>query len=328
MRVRRVPALLIGLLALVVAPVAVVPAAQAADTGTLSVRVVDWNGDPMPGQISVIGVDDQGLGTHQTTQTASYDVALEPGSYGVLSLSGWGGFLCAGVAPCDYYAVVSGVQKPDGTVQVVSGQTTNVTIRADYPVVLQGKGQIGKPLVLDYSEGMDTLQDYLGTYGGGAYHPTVTWLANGAPINGQSGDSLTPTGAQAGAAISATLEYTGMGKTAFEQIAGGALPPVATDSVTVKKIPTKTFALLFVSSIPSDRQARVRIEVTAKEQIVTGKVKVTAAGVSKTAALHNGTARVLLPKLKPGKYPVQATYLGSKAFKASTAKSKVLTITK
>jgi hypothetical protein len=317
---------LLAALALTVAATLTSTAAQAAPgDGTLTVTLVDENGDPMPGAIAVLA----GAGAVASSQALSTSTfALPPGAYGVLASTPWGGMLCAGVDECDYLSVLSGASPPNGDVTVVAGQDTPVTLTATYPAKLVGTGRIGSPLSVDYSDSMDDMLDYFGSVAGVTLLPTVTWLRNGTPIAGAEGNDYTPVGADVGTAVSARLAYTGYALTQFQMVTGEPVTPRTTNAIRVSKVPTRTFAILSNPVVRAGNHGKVRVEVTAKNLVVTGRVTVTLGDWSQTRTLRNGTTRVLLPALKPGKYTVGARFLGSQAYAPSKGGNRTLTVTR
>lgn len=300
------------------------PAEAAPVNGTISITLVDENGDPMPGSIDVYSADGS---VGMTVQgVATREESVPPGSYGVMVFSPWGGMQCAGIAPCDYSIVLGSSVGPDGSVVVASGETTEITIRGEAPATLTGSGRVGSPLTLAYSSGMTNLLDYLDVVVG-AYYPTVTWLRDGAPIGGVDATTYVPVAADAGTEVSVRLSYTGAAQMVFATVNGGPVEPRTTDAVLVKRIPTKTYALISNPTIRSGSRGKVRIEVTASGQVVTGKVTVGVGSWSQTRSLINGSARVLLPRLPAGRHSVTASFLGSSTYPPSTAKPKTLTVT-
>lgn len=322
MRLARVVCVLLALIGLTSPSLLSVPA-QAADTGTLSVTVVDWNGDPMAGQIFALNAAT--FRNIPAPAGAVYDIELPVGDYAVLSFSPWGGFSCAGVTTCGYAPLTGDTTTIDGSVAVVAGKTTTVTIRGETPVTITGRGQVGQPLTAHYSAGLASMLEYVGVLGGEIY-ADVAWKSDGKTIAGASGPTYTPTAAESGSKVSVELSYTGLSQTYFSLASGGPVPPVDSNSIAIRKIPTSSFALLLASPIPPTGRGRVRVEVTAAKQVVAGRVKITAAGTSRVVALRNGTARTTLPKLAPGRYPITCRYLGTSGFAASKAKTIVLTV--
>ncbi|MEP9362962.1 Ig-like domain-containing protein [Nocardioides sp. CN2-186] len=308
--------------------VAVTPAQAAPGDGTLKITVVDEHGDPAPGSLSLYNSGGL-LGIGAATQVSDYSLSTPPGSYGVLSLTPWGGMVCAGVDRCDYYALSSGTAAPNGTVQVVAGQTTTVVIEGRQPVRMPRSARVGKPLELQLSPGFQTLVDYFDAVGGGSFYtPAVTWLRDGHAIAEADGFDYVPTTADAGHSLVARLAYSGIAASQFETLTGAPVEPRQTGSVKVSKVPSKAYVRLSRSTISSGHQAVVRVDATAPGQVLDGKAEVSIGSWSQTKALRNGVARFRTPPLKPGTYDVKATYLGSATYSPSVARKKVLTVTK
>lgn len=299
------------------------PAGAVLDEGTLSVTVVDELGNPMPGSLLLVSTDDDLNAEFPASST--FERSLPPGSYGIFSLSPWGGLSCAGIANCA--SVLAGVPAvPDGSVVVTSGATTDITLHGTVPATLSGSARIGSPLTVTYSAGMQGLIDYIGQVAGGAYVPTISWLRDGVPIPGAIGTYI-PVGADAGTHLSARLEYVGAAQATFASLSGAPVGPRTTNAVEVGLIATKTYAILANPTIKNGSRGKVRIELTAPGAIVTGKVTVGVGSWSQTRSLINASVRVLLPKLPAGKHTVKARFLGNPNYAPSTAKPRTLTVT-
>ena len=308
---------------LVLALATLVPA-HAAGTGTLSVTVVDEHGAPMPGQIMLL--DSVGLGAEQVPAASTATFDLPPGEYGVVSVSPWGGMLCAGVVQCSYVPLAGGATAVDGSVTVTEGATTRVRIRGEEPMSLTGPATVGRTLSIAWSPGMATLVEYFSLAAGGVYSPTVQWLRDGAPVADATEDSYRLDAADAGRTISARVAYPPAAAAQFQMITGQPVTARTTPGLRVAKVATKAYAVVVDPAIRATQQGRVRVEVTAPNQIVTGKVTVTVGSRSQTRQLRNGSARVLLPQLAPGRYPVTARYLGTSVYAPSTAKARSITV--
>jgi hypothetical protein len=327
---RGIRAGLLGLLAassLAIAALPAAPAAEAApDKGTIHVTVFDENGDPMTGAIWVFASDG---GAYYATTLADYTTSVHPGSYGVMSLSPWGGMLCAGLDPCDYTAIFetgTGVAPTDGTVQVVSGQTTEVSLHAVYPVTLLGQGLVGKPLRVKLSDDMQRLLDNAPSIFGPDMTPTVTWSRDGTTIVGADDFDYTPTAKDVGHDVAAVLSYDGLARSQWQRTTDGSVPDRPAGKIHVTGVPTKAYVTLPHASIEAGQRGGVRVEVTAPNAIVTGKVTLSVGSWKVTQPLRNGTARARLPLLAPGSYAVHASYRGDGIYNSSTAKPKTLTV--
>lgn len=313
-------------LVLALGVLAVVPPAVAAGTGTISVTMVDENGDPTPGMIQVISASGDYQPIQQQTSSTSMDLA--PGAYGVVTLTPWGGMRCVGFERCDYYSVVTRTLLPDGSLTLQEGQQRNLELAAEFPATIAGTARPGSLLRLDWSSGMADMLDYLGGVGGTGFRPDVQWLRNGQAIEGATNETYTPVGADAGSKLSARLQYSGVALAQFQMLSGTLVEPRTTDAVSVSKVPVKAFLMLARPTVPATRQGVARVEVTSKGLVVTGKVTITMGSWTTTKALRNGGARVLLPQVKSGRYVVRAQYVGTRVYAPSKVKSKTLTVTK
>lgn len=321
---RAASALVLALVSALAITLGGAPARAAAGDGTLTVTLVDEHGDPMPGIIYLTSGPGF-VNSQQGSATATF--SQQPGTYAVFAMTAWGGMLCAGMATCDYFAVLGGTPELDGSVVVTAGKDTAVTLTGTEPVALTGPGKVGASLTVDYSPGMDRLLGYLGGVGGPSLAPGVTWLRDGTPIAGETSSTYVPRPTDAGKDLAARIAYTGLALAQFELVSGGKpVTPRTTNAIRVSKVATKTFAILSNPVVRAGRQGKVRVEVTATNQVVTGTVTATLGDWSQTRTLRNGTARFLLPALKPGRYAVGARYLGSPTYQASTAASRTLTV--
>ncbi|CAM3412822.1 Ig-like domain repeat protein [Nocardioides dubius] len=159
-----------------------------------------------------------------------------------------------------------------------------------------------------------------GTFSG---EPTISyeWLANGAPIAGATGTTLTLTSAHVGKKI------------AFRTVA------TADDEVQTSDSPaTATVAALAVASKTTIAKPKVKkktvaitVKVTRSGGTPTGKVKITVKRGSKTVynksvTLKKGVAKITIKKLKKGKHKVSASYAGDSRSKPSSAKAQTFKI--
>lgn len=321
---RRLGTALAGL-ALVAGGLVATPPAYAAGTGTLTVKLVDERGQAVAGALSVIGADGA-IVERPDPGSATYRFTLPQGSYAVGVISTWAGLLCDGLDGCDYFAIMTGAARPDGTVRVREGRTTTVVLEGDKPARVTGTPTVGSELRLEWSRGMRGLIDSLGTLSGGALAPRVQWLRNGDPIDGETDLTYRPTAGDVGATIAARIAYAEGLQDQVETIAGAPADPRTVRGVEIRKVRTRAFTGLADPTVPAGRQGKVRVDVTAADAIVTGRVRVEVGGWSKVVALRNGGARVLLPVLPRGRHTVAASYLGSAVYAPSKAKPKQLTI--
>lgn len=299
--------------------------AEAPGTGQLAVAVLDMSGSPALGSIQVL--DSTGNSVASAPGVTSRTFELAPGTYAVVVATPWGGFMCAGLNPCDYNGILLRTVLANGSLTVSAGNTRTVTVQEQPPAEVVGTPQVGSTLVIAYSESLRQLLNVLAG-GGGTARPTVEWLRDGTPIAGATGETYVPTGADAGRGIAARLSYTGVGLTYMMQLTGGTpIPPVTTSPVSATKRPTKAYVRMIRDHITVRQRGVVRVDVTAPNTIVTGKVKVTVGDWTQTRPLRNGRVAVQLPALGPGRYVVHATYLGTAAYKPAEAKAKTLTVT-
>lgn len=321
MRSRR----LVAVLALSLATLGLATPSEAADTGTLTVTVVDEHGDPMPGQLGVLAP--AGGGTPGGIAISTLTSDLPPGEYAVVSMTPWGGMQCAGMTDCTYTALLGGAVDTDGAVTVRAGETTQVRIEGRTPLRVAGPARVGKRLSVTWSPGMQTLVELFGMSGAGLA-PQVQWLRDGTPIAGATGPTYRAVGADAGRTLSARATYSDLARAQLEMMSGQPVTPRTSNRLEVGKVKTEAFATLGDSTIPAGRQGRVRVDVTAPGQIVTGRVRLTIGDWTRTASLRNGSARFVLPALTAGRYTVRAAYLGSSVYEAAQAKAKTLTVTR
>ncbi len=102
-------------------------------------------------------------------------------------------------------------------------------------------------------------------------------------------------------------------------------------TLKVKKASAKARLVLVRSKVARTAKAKVKVTVsvaglarpTGKVRIYDGKKKLRTITLS---AKHRGTITVKLPRLKPGKHTIRATYSGSSQVKKATTPKKVLTV--
>lgn len=318
--------------ALLVPIVASGPAAVAADdpTGTAVVKLVDAAGKPVTGQTQLMsvasGTSDQPPGA--LTAPGTYTFAdLPVGGYGVFSMSPWGGLACAGISPCDYFMLAGapGARTVTAAITVKDSATTVLTVRLPEPGAITGSAVVGKPLTLQWSTTMTNLLAVFGMAGAGA-SPVVQWLRNGAVIPGATGTSYTTTGQDAGRVVSARLSYPTPGMWA---LMGVDASPRLVAGRKITKSASRTTVDVFRKKVVRGRSPGVRIDVTAGDLPATGKVTIKIGKRTYTKTLRNGSARVPVPgTLKPGRYKVVATYLGSASYSASKGTGRFTVVRK
>ena len=330
MHPRRLVAAAVALAAATTAALTATPAqADPGAGGTVSVTVVDENGDPMLGSITIVGAGTGGAYYAAASAVSSLEESVPPGSYKVVSISPWGGILCAGVTPCDYSAPWTGNPdyQPDGTLVVESGQTTSVSLRAENPAALTGTGKVGSVVRVTWSPGLQALTDWLTWEGVASFGPQVTWLRDGLPVSGATGDTYAVALTDVGTQISAEVGYDA-GQPFVTDISGAPVDPIDVGPIEVPRVATQAFVLLFTPSVAAGTRGRVRVEVTSPGQLLGGKVTVKVGTWSRTRTLINGGAGVLLPRLPVGRHAVTAHYRGTAFYAPSTAKPRTLSVTR
>lgn len=320
---------LLAALALAASGALTATAATAAEPllGDLTVTMLDDAGDPAGGVIQIVGTDGDTVENQPGVSTHTF--SLPEGTYGVMGVTPWGGVVCGGLESCDYVGVVAGQVPLDGDVVVTPGGSVSVTLRSVAPARIAGKRLVGSALSVDYSDGMEQMLTLFGSTPGSGVEPSITWLRNGKAIPGATDSTYVPTGADTGKAIAARLGYEGLGLAYMQQVVGaGPIDPVTTAAVSVRKKSAKTFIRMVRDEITTKQRGVVRVDVTAPNAIVTGRVKVTVGTWSETRTLRNGRVAIRLPAYGPGTYVVRASYLGSSEYKPSSAKAKKLTVTR
>jgi len=138
----------------------------------------------------------------------------------------------------------------------------------------------------------------------GAYHPTadtvaIQWLRDGVPIDGATGPSYQLVNLDLGSRISARVTVSRAGYT-----------DLSVDSPSTARI--RTDPRIRVQTQRLQHKVKVTVTVSAPGlDVVDGVVVVRLAGVAQIATLRNGTARVVLDDLPPGKRTMTIRYAGS-----------------
>ncbi|WP_036570836.1 CHAP domain-containing protein [Nocardioides sp. URHA0032] len=138
----------------------------------------------------------------------------------------------------------------------------------------------------------------------GAYHPTadtvaIQWLRDGVPIDGATGPSYQLINLDLGSRISARVTVSRAGYT-----------DLSVDSPSTARI--RTDPRIRVQTQRLQHKVKVTVTVSAPGlDVVDGVVVVRLAGVAQIATLRNGTARVVLDDLPPGKRTMTIRYAGS-----------------
>jgi hypothetical protein len=195
----------------------------------------------------------------------------------------------------------------------VSGENIAIVatkmLRAELPQIT-GQTQVG-----------GVLTGTPGTFSAEPDEITSRWLANGSPVPGATGTTLTLTPALAGKRI--TYESTAT-KTGAETVTSRS---VATTAVKAKATPkTATKTQIKVNKKATRKQAgQLTATITAAKAKPQGKVRATLKipGVKKAKKFTKkvnaqGKAKIKLPKAKKkGQYKITVQYLGNKNFKTS-----------
>lgn len=174
-------------------------------------------------------------------------------------------------------------------------------LRADLPTV-SGSSRVGS-----------TLTGVAGTFSDDPDDVTSQWLADGVPISGATGETLTVTNALAGKAITYESTATKSGQDTISS---------SSDPVTV---PRNAVLSVAAAKASYGKSSAVSVTVTG----ATGKVTATLDGKSMgTKTLAGGKASFAVPKAtKPGKHTLKASYAGSASVSAG-AKTATLTVAK
>lgn len=205
-----------------------------------------------------------------------------------------------------------------------ASKVSHLAIASDYGYVVQSKVMTisGSTLAGTAKQGQ-TLTGTPATFSGG---PEVTheWLANGTPIAGATGTTLTLGTAQVGKKIS------------FRSIATKGAETLTSDSplsatvapATVPKVASKT---TIAKPKVKKKTVAITVKVTRSGGTPTGKVKITVKRGSKTVynksvTLKKGVAKITIKKLKKGKHKVSASYAGDSRSKPSSAKAQTFKI--
>lgn len=179
--------------------------AQAARTdaqGTLAVKLLDDRGRPTKGAVYLVSADGS---ADRVLKVSQVQVPLDPGSYGVLAFTPWGGTQCAALSPCSSVKVELGQVVPDGSLLVTAATTTSVTLRAAPPATVAGAARPGRAVRLVWSPTMKGPVKLLGSLG-----PRVQWLRSGKVVRGATGTRYVVSAADVGKRLSARMTYPAM----------------------------------------------------------------------------------------------------------------------
>lgn len=291
--------------------------AQAADTATITVNVVDQFGQPTA--VAIEAFDHAGNsyfdsigGSVQPILATHVFHALPADGYSFLSIGPWSGVECFGIAPC---GIGSGVYTP--VVTVTEGGTASYTAHVTMPTATGGPA-VGTPLSIQTSPGYQLMQGLAVAQTHVSADHTQQWVRGTSDIPAANGTSYVTVPADGGQQLAARLTPSPAVSAVFAG-AGYVVPPFTTRPVAVAKNATKTKAS-FVHGV-------IKVKVKSAPGVVPdGKVKLSLGTFKTKAKLKKGKASVALPhSLKPGTYTLKVTYPGSTAFEKS--KSKKVTIT-
>lgn len=336
---------LIGLAAagaLIISPLAAAGPANAVDPGNgiISVKVVDELGQPVTGMVSLIpsgggepitlGLVEDPDGDYAPPVAASSFVEEIPaGTYGAMVMGGWAGITCVGLTTCSATALMGlgGGAMPlgAGTFTVGEGGTTQLPITVASPK-LTGTPGIGQPLAVSVPSSLTELGVVFGALlaGGGGIpgltglstDPVIAWNRNGSPA-GVTGRTYTPTTADAGSAISATVTFPPLLGMYFGLMAPGVAPtPFTTAAVSIGKL-TPSIKLSAPGKVKQGQRPAAYVNVKYGATLVGGTVTFTIDKLRpQQGVLRSGLATFKLPKLKPGKHKVTASFAAAGAYNA------------
>jgi hypothetical protein len=328
--------------ALFLGPVAVAAPANAVDAGngTLSVTLVDDLGRPVPGSVMLIPSDGSGAitlgvpaGGGSPLVSSSFTEEVEAGTYGAMVLGGWAGLTCVGLATCDLFSAIGGSPSAlgAGAFTVNDGGATPLTITVATPK-LTGAPGIGRPLTVSVPSTLGVLATTVGALvaGGGGFgvgvsaDPIVTWNRNGAPL-GSTGPAYTPTTADAGSVISATIVYPPILSLYFGVMASGVVPAAfTTAAVKIGKI-TPTVKLSVPGKITQGQRPKAYVNVKAGRATAAGVVRFAVDKLRpQQGVLRSGLVTFTLPKLKPGKHKVTALFAAAGGYNAAKVTKTVV----
>ncbi|WP_244930697.1 hypothetical protein [Nocardioides sp. W7] len=290
------------------------PVQAASGEGELTLTMVDPSGAKLSAVYYAVPVGSISLGGSGLEYFGDADTETVPSArYGIVAMSPWGGLLCAGVTPCDASILFGGAEiSVAGVVDVPEEGTASYTFQAPTPGVVVGSPKAGATLAVDFSEPMDRLYDLFG----GLYGNTQ-WLRDGVVIPGATGTSYSIRIADVGHTIQPRISSSGL---LFGEIFGSAGSFAEKKTLTGKKIEkvrTKANVTTFRRVVPAGLAKSAWVDVVSAQGNISGKVTVQVGKWKKTKRLWNGNTRVLLPKLKRGRYAVKVSYPGTDVYAPS-----------
>lgn len=301
--------------------------------GIISVKVVDDLGRPVSAMVQLFaaGGDDSvtlGNGEEGPVAAASYLEEVPTGTYGAFAVGGWAGISCVGLATCSPTALMGGaLPLGAGNFTINEGSTTPVTITIATPKLI-GRPGIGQPLTVAVPNSLKEFAAlYLG-FGGGAMglsaDAPISWNRNGVP-NGGAGAAYTPTPADAGSTISATVTYPPiLGMVLGSSTPGLVPPPFTTGGVSIARL-SPSIRLSVPRKIKSGKRPVAYVNVSAGQSAARGVVTFKVGRTRpQQAVLRSGLATFKLPKLKPGKHKVTVSIPADGAYNAAKATKTVI----
>ena len=317
--------------ALTMGTVAVATPADAIDPGNgiVSVTLVDGLGRPVAGSVELIPDDGSApvfLGVPEGGGTpvaaASFTEEVPAGTYGAMVLGGWAGLTCVGLPTCSIATLLGGAGLTVGTgaFTINDGATKPLTVTIATPK-LTGTPGVGRPLAVSVPSSLTELAAALGGLGGVGLglssEPTVAWNRNGV-ATGVTGLSYTPTGADAGSTVSATVTYPPILALMLGSVgAGAAPPPFTTGAVKIGKL-TPSIKLSVPGKVVQGQRPKVYVNLKSGTAVVGGVVTFVVDKLrAQQGVLRSGLATFTLPKLKPGKHKVTASFGGAGAYNSA-----------
>ncbi|GAA4747752.1 hypothetical protein GCM10023350_35810 [Nocardioides endophyticus] len=334
--------------------VGAVPSASAdpAPSPNLVVNIVDTAGSATKGMVMLWSISDPEAGPIPLGEedpdsgapilASSYQALVPPGDYALFAITGWGGTICLGVSPCSISTISTGPlggpgSMPNLTAGVtvpVSGAAT-VNLSSGLPA-LTGSGIVGQPLTVDFPAGFDDLQtlmnSYLGVYGAilgtTTAAPGVVWTRNGQAIPGATGTTYVPTAQDVGNQVVATTSYNLLLAALLGSMSQGTFQvpaPFTTTGITVKKVAT-AISLKVPAKIKFGKRPTARITAKTGTADLSGwtTLKISGTKGQQRVLVRKGFAQVKLPKLKPGKHKVTATFIATNVYVASQTTEKIV----
>lgn len=211
------------------------------------------------------------------------------------------------------YAAVAADRGAALTVLVTASKTGSTSGSATSAPVTVAEGDApanqGKPLVTGEPEVGETLTVSDGTWDLSGLTFAYQWLRDGEPITGATAATYVVTEADRGAELTARVTASKPGHAAGSVLADGL---TVEDEVQPAESTTK--ATLLGNKVDFGDRGEVRVKVTSKgDAVPTGTVTVSVGGETVEVSLaeaDGGRTKVVLPKLKPGRYVVEVAYSG------------------